>query len=104
MKTLGDLIEKNDVDERFFLKNEKLEKMEYLKGSKKKLTVLKSYNKPNYIYIKLNSNEEYVLYVKKNDYVYKGTILAKTKGKFTKSLFSSVSGFIEDIDIIDNFL
>ena len=35
MKTLGDLIEKNDVDERFFLKNEKLEKMEYLKGSKR---------------------------------------------------------------------
>lgn len=74
----------------------------HLRGSKKNLIVLKTYNKPNYIYIKLNSNEEYVLYVKKNDYVYKGTILAKTKGKFTKSLFSSVSGFVEDIDIIDN--
>ena len=34
-QTLGELIEKNDVDEKYFLKDEKLEKMEYLKGSKK---------------------------------------------------------------------
>ena len=33
--TLGSLIEKNDVDEKYFLKDEKLEKMKYLKGSKK---------------------------------------------------------------------
>lgn len=74
----------------------------HLNGSKKKLTVLKNYDKPNYIYIKLDNNEEYVLYVKKNDYVYKGTMIAKTKSKFSKSLFSSVSGFVEDIDVIDN--
>lgn len=33
--TLGSLIEKNEVDEKYFLKDEKLEKMQYLKGSKK---------------------------------------------------------------------
>ena len=33
--TLGSLIEKNEVDEKYFLKDDKLEKMQYLKGSKK---------------------------------------------------------------------
>lgn len=33
--TLGDIIEKEEVDEKYFLKGEKLEKMKYLKGSKK---------------------------------------------------------------------
>ena len=33
--TLGELIETNQVDEKYFLKDEKLEKMKYLKGSKK---------------------------------------------------------------------
>lgn len=74
----------------------------HLNGSKKKLLTLKKYDKPNYIYIKLNKNEEYSVYVKKNEYVYKGSLIAKTKGKFTKSLFSSVSGFVEEINIVDN--
>jgi len=33
--TLGSIIEKNTVDEKYFLEGEKLEKMKYLKGSKK---------------------------------------------------------------------
>ena len=33
--TLGDIIEKNDVDMKYFLLDEKLEKWAYLKGSKK---------------------------------------------------------------------
>ena len=33
--TLGNLIETDEVDEKYFLKDEKLEKMKYLKGSKK---------------------------------------------------------------------
>ncbi len=33
--TLGDIIEKEEVDEKYFLEGDKLEKMEYLKGSKK---------------------------------------------------------------------
>ena len=35
ISTLGELIEKGDVDEKYFLKDEKLDKMKYLKGSKK---------------------------------------------------------------------
>lgn len=34
-KTLGEIIEKGEVDEKYFLEGEKLEKMKYLKGSKK---------------------------------------------------------------------
>lgn len=74
----------------------------HLKGSKKNLTSLKSYMKPNMIYIPLDSNKDYIIYVKKNDYVYKGTLVAKTKGKFTQNLYSSVSGFVENIDMIDH--
>ena len=33
--TLGSIIEKGEVDEKYFLKDEKLEKMKYLKGSKR---------------------------------------------------------------------
>lgn len=74
----------------------------HLKGSSKKLFKLKSYVKPNKIYIPLESNKDYIVYVKKDDYVYKGTLVAKTKGNFIQNLYSSVSGFVEDIDIIDN--
>ena len=74
----------------------------HLKGSKKNLTNLKSYMKPNMIYIPLENNKDYIVYVKKNDYVYKGTLVAKTKGSFTQNLYSSVSGFVENIDVIDD--
>lgn len=69
---------------------------------KKRINKLNSYDKPNYIYIPLINSEDYIIYVKKNDYVYKGSIVAKTKGNFVKTLFSSVSGFVEDICIINN--
>ena len=69
----------------------------HLQGCKKKLPVLKNYLNPNKIYIPLSSEIDYIVYVKKNDYVYKGTLLAKTKGTLVKKLFSSVSGFVEDI-------
>ena len=35
ISTLGELIEKGEVNEKYFLKDEKLDKMKYLKGSKK---------------------------------------------------------------------
>lgn len=73
----------------------------HLKGSKKSLINLKSYLKPNIIYIPLENNKDYIVYVKKNDYVYKGTLVAKTKGNFIQNLYSSVSGFVENIDVID---
>lgn len=72
----------------------------HLQGSKKKLTTIKNYTKPNIIYIEI-PNEDYTIFVKKNEYVYKGTVVAKTKGNFIKSLFSSVSGFVEDIELIN---
>lgn len=72
----------------------------HLQESKKKLTTIKNYTKPNIIYIEI-PNEDYTIFVKKNEYVYKGTVVAKTKGNFIKSLFSSVSGFVEDIELIN---
>ena len=33
--TLGDIIERDEIDEKYFLRDERLEKMKYLKGSKK---------------------------------------------------------------------
>lgn len=74
----------------------------HLQGCKKKLPIFKNYLNPNKIYIPLLSELDYIVYVKKNDYVYKGTLLAKTKGKIVKKLFSSVSGFVEDIVLKDN--
>lgn len=54
------------------------------------------YNKPKYVYIPLlnGRNEDVSIFVKKGDYVYKGTILGKTKGNFKIPILSSVSGTV----------
>lgn len=71
----------------------------HLQSSKKKLSKLKSFIHPNMIYIPIDN--DCTVYVKKNEYVYKGTVVAKTKGNFVKTFFSSVSGFVEDITKIE---
>ena len=57
-------------------------------------------NKPNIVYIPLvNNNEDNVLIlVKKGDYVFKGSILAKVKDDFKVNIFSSVSGKVIDFE------
>ncbi len=57
------------------------------------------YLKPEYVYIPLyilESNDVTVL-VKKGDYVYKGSIIARKRDENKLSIFSSVSGTVEDI-------
>lgn len=58
------------------------------------------YNKPTYVYIPLisGSDSNLTLLVKKGDYVYKGNILARRKGKFRISIHSSVSGVVTRIE------
>lgn len=57
------------------------------------------YLKPEYVYIPLyilESNDVTIL-VKKGDYVYKGSIIARKRDENKLSIFSSVSGTVEDI-------
>lgn len=57
------------------------------------------YKRPKYIYIPLVSGNEknITVLVKKGDYVYKGSVVGKRKGKLSLPLFSSVSGTVIDI-------
>lgn len=57
---------------------------------------LNIYNKPKFIYIPL-INETTVL-VKKDDYVFKGSVVGKRKGDFKMPIFSSVSGKVIGFD------
>lgn len=62
-----------------------------------KLTI---YTKPNRIYIPLvtRNNENATVLVKKEDYVFKGSIIAKRKGENKLNIFSSVSGKVIDFE------
>lgn len=64
---------------------------------KQDLTV---YNKPNKVYIPLvNDNLDNVLIlVKKGDYVFKGSVIAKRRGENKINVFSSVSGKVIDFE------
>lgn len=57
-------------------------------------------NKSKYIYIPLiiGNDQDITLLVKKGDYVFKGTKIGKTKGKFSIPICSSVSGSILDFE------
>lgn len=57
---------------------------------------LEVYNKPKIVYIPLL--EDITLLVNKDDYVFKGSILAKIKGKNNKNIYSSVSGKIKGFE------
>lgn len=61
---------------------------------------LNIYNKPNKVYIPLvtNSNENVTILVKKDAYVFKGSIIAKRKGENRLNIFSSVSGKVIDFE------
>lgn len=59
---------------------------------------LVKYNKPKFIYIPLiiQNDDNITVFVKKGDYVYKGDIVAKSKGVFRTPIHSSVSGYVQD--------
>jgi len=68
---------------------------------RKKLSIGKKisiYNKPKLVYIPLiSSNDQNItVLVKKDDYVFKGSIIARRKGKFKMPIHSSVSGKVID--------
>lgn len=71
-----------------------------VKISKKHLTQdeLVVFNKPNKVYIPLISGNDtdITILVKKGEYVYKGSIVAKSKGDFRIPIHSSVSGTVID--------
>ena len=56
--------------------------------------------KPEYVYIPLiiAGSDNVTLLVKKGDYVYKGTTIARKRDESKLSIFSSVSGLVEDIN------
>jgi Na+-translocating ferredoxin:NAD+ oxidoreductase subunit C len=58
--------------------------------------VLNNYNKPKVVYIPLAVQCDYDItsLVKKDDYVYKGMIIAKSKGNLRTAIHSSVSGVV----------
>lgn len=60
---------------------------------------LNYYLKPEYVYIplKILGSTNITLLVKKNDYVYKGSIIARKRDENKLSIFSTVSGTVEDI-------
>lgn len=67
--------------------------------SKKNMSLkqkLKEYNNPEYVYIPLISGNDtnISVFVKKADYVHKGSVLAKRQGKFSIPILSSVSGIV----------
>lgn len=68
----------------------------------KELTMYENINSflsPKYIYIPLASgnDKDITILTKKGDYVYKGSIIAKSKGNFRIPIHSSVSGIVKDI-------
>lgn len=58
------------------------------------------FSKPKYIYIPLiiGKNEDITLLVKKNDYVFKGTKIGKSRGENSICINSSISGTVVDIE------
>ena len=64
---------------------------------KHKLTI---YNKPNRVYIPLvkNNDANVTILVKKGDYIFKGSVVAKRKGENRLNIFSSVSGKVVDFE------
>lgn len=62
---------------------------------KHKLNVYKKVEKV-YIPLEYNDNETSTILVKKDDYVFKGSLLGKRKGRFILPIFSSVSGKVID--------
>lgn len=56
------------------------------------------YNKPKFVYIPLiiQNDDNITVFVKKGDYVYKGDIVAKSKGVLRTPIHSSVSGTVQD--------
>ena len=68
-------------------------------SSKKSISLknkLSEYLNPEYVYIPLisGSDTNISIFVKKNDYVYKGSILGKRQGNFPIPILSSVSGTV----------
>ena len=66
----------------------------HLKNNKISLNELKKYNKPEYVYIPYETED--TIYVKKNEYIYKGMIIGKKKNGFP--ILSSISGEFIDIE------
>ena len=56
------------------------------------------YNKPQFVHIPLivNKDTDVTTFVKKGEYVYKGMIIGKTKGKFRSPIHATVSGVVTD--------
>lgn len=69
----------------------------------KKMSIKKQvsiYNKPAFVYIPLISGNDknLTVLVKKGDYVYKGSVIARRKGKFRIPIHASVSGTVTNIE------
>ena len=58
------------------------------------------FNKPKYVYIPLISggDKNITVVVKKGDYVHKGSIVGKRKGKYKMPIYSSISGTVIDFE------
>ena len=54
------------------------------------------YNKPKYLYVPLinGGDANVTILVKKGEYIYKGTALARTKGKYKIPMIAPVSGVV----------
>lgn len=63
-----------------------------------KYNKISSFLNPQYVYIPLvsGSDKNITVVVKKGDYVYKGSIIGKSKGNFRIPIHSSVSGIVTD--------
>lgn len=61
-----------------------------------KYNKVNTFSKPKYIYIPLvsGSDKNITIVAKKGDYVYKGSIVGKSKGNFRIPIYSSVSGIV----------
>ena len=61
-----------------------------------KYNKVNTFLKPKYIYIPLvsGSDKNITIVAKKGDYVYKGSIVGKSKGNFRIPIYSSVSGIV----------
>lgn len=62
-----------------------------------KYSKINSYLNPKYIYIPLvvGSDKDITIVVKKGDYVYKGSVVGKSKGNFRIPIHASVSGIVQ---------
>lgn len=61
---------------------------------------MSTYHKPAYVYIPLisQSDKNVTLLVKKGDYVYKGSVIARRKGNFRIPIHASVSGTVKGFE------